>query len=43
MKPTQIIDPSSEKQMVAIARAMAFVECGVEIDEEKFHSAWALI
>lgn len=43
MKPTQLIDPYSERQMVAIARAMAFVECGVEIDEEKFHSAWALI
>jgi hypothetical protein len=43
MLPSDTIDPKNESQMVKIARAMAFVECGVWIDESYFRSAWALL
>lgn len=42
-KESMVIDPDSQTMMVKIARAMAFVECGVWIDEEKFVSAWNLL
>ena len=38
-----VIDPDSQTMMVKIARSMAFVECGVWIDEDKFVSAWNLL
>lgn len=41
--PTQIIDAYDEKMMVSIARAMTFVECGVEVDAVYFYSAWSLL
>lgn len=41
--PSQVIDPDDRTIMQKIARAMAFVECGVWIDEAKFESAWDLI
>lgn len=41
--PSSIIDPNDGRMMAKIARAMAFVECGVWIDPEKFDSAWSLI
>lgn len=43
MMPSDIINAYNESQMVKIARAMAFVECGVWIDESYFRSAWALL
>lgn len=39
---TQLIDHRSMSQMVAIARAMAKVECGVLLDKSLFESAWLL-
>lgn len=41
--PTQIINHKDAKLMCKIARAMAFVECGVWIEKEKFDSAWSLM
>lgn len=43
MLPSDVIDAYNESQMVKIARAMAFVECGEWIDESYFRSAWALL
>lgn len=40
---TAILDPNDRVQMTHIARAMAFVECGVWIEQEKFDSAWYLM
>ena len=37
-----IIDPDDRKLMVNIAREMAFVECGVQLDRAYFTSAWDL-
>lgn len=37
------LDPNDRTQMCNIARAMAFVECGVWIEPEKFISAWYLM
>ena len=42
LPPSYIIDHNDENLMCRIARAMAFVECGVWIDDAVFHSAWAL-
>ena len=41
--PSSIIDPYDEALMCNIARAMAFKECGVWIEPEKFKAAWCLI
>lgn len=41
--PTQIIDPTNSGMMIAIAQAMVYVECGVEIKKEFYQSAWALL
>lgn len=41
--PTQIIDPTNSVMMIAIAQAMVYVECGVEISKDYYYSAWALI
>ena len=43
LSSSQIIDPDDAALMCKIARAMAFVECGVWIDKEKFKSAWNLM
>lgn len=42
-QPSDIIDPDNRKQMVWLAREMAFVECGQYIDLQKFESAWDLL
>lgn len=42
-QPSDIIDPNNRKQMVWLAREMAFVECGQYIDMQKFESAWDLL
>lgn len=42
-QPSDIIDPDNRKQMVWLAREMAFVECGQYIDMQKFESAWDLL
>ena len=42
-QPSDIIDPNNRKQMVWLAREMAFVECGQYIDLQKFESAWDLL
>lgn len=39
----QILDSDNETMICKIAQSMAFVECGVELDEELFHSAWSLL
>lgn len=41
--PSEIIKPNDRKMICAIARAMAFVECGVWLDPEIFFSAWDLL
>lgn len=41
--PSQILHIQDKKNLLAICRAMAFVECGVWLDEEKFESAWSLL
>lgn len=41
--PTQIIDPANSVMMIAIAQAMVYVECGVEISKDYYYSAWALL
>lgn len=41
--PTQIIDPTNSVMMIAIAQAMVYVECGVEISKDYYYSAWALL
>lgn len=43
LSPTQVIDPFDKGQMCRIARAMAFMECGVWIEPAKFSSAWDLL
>ena len=43
MQPNDIILETNQKQMCAIARAMAFVENGIWIDEKIIESAWFLI
>ena len=43
LSSTAILDPNDRAQMTHIARAMAFVECGVWIEQEKFDSAWYLM
>lgn len=43
LSSTAILDPNDRVQMCNIARAMAYVECGVWIDPEKFNSAWYLM
>lgn len=43
LSSSAILDPNDRVQMCNIARAMAFVECGVWIDPEKFNSAWFLM
>lgn len=43
LSSTAILDPNDRVQMTHIARAMAFVECGVWIEQEKFDSAWYLM
>ena len=43
LSSTAILDPNDRVQMCNIARAMAFVECGVWIEPEKFESAWYLM
>ena len=43
LSSTAILDPNDRVQMTHIARAMAFVECGVWIEPEKFESAWYLM
>lgn len=40
--PHQVINHKSMSQMVAIAQAMAKVECGVLLDRSLFESAWLL-
>lgn len=41
--PSQVLHVGDRKNIVAICRAMAFVECGVWLDEELFDSAWDLM
>lgn len=41
--PNAFIDPNDRTMICNIARAMAFVECGVWIEPQKFISAWYLI
>lgn len=41
--PSDIIHADDKKLICAIARAMAFVECGQWIDPEQFESAYNLI
>lgn len=41
--PYDLIDPNDRKLMCAIARAMAWVETGVWLDEQIFESAWDLL
>lgn len=41
--PTQIINHKDATLMCKIARAMAYMECGVWIEKEKFESAWSLM
>lgn len=41
--PQQIIDPTNSVMMIAIAQAMVYVECGVEISKDYYYSAWALL
>lgn len=43
LSSSAILDPNDRTQMCNIARAMAFVECGVWIEPEKFISAWYLM
>lgn len=43
LSASAILDPNDRTQMCNIARAMAFVECGVWIEPEKFISAWYLM
>lgn len=43
LSSSAILDPNNRTQMCNIARAMAYVECGVWIDPEKFISAWYLM
>lgn len=43
LSSSAILDPNDRVQMCCIARAMAYVECGVWIDPEKFNSAWYLM
>lgn len=43
LQASDILDENNAAQMIKIARAMAFVECGQWIDEDIFKSAWFLI
>lgn len=43
LSSSAILDPNNRTQMCNIARAMAYVECGVWIDPKKFISAWYLM
>lgn len=43
LQASDIIDHKDATQLIKIARAMAFVECGQWIDEDIFESAWFLI
>lgn len=43
LQASDILDENNAAQMIRIARAMAFVECGQWIDEDIFKSAWFLI
>lgn len=42
MQPSDIIDVKNMEQMIRIARAMTFVECGVWIEKDKFITAWLM-
>lgn len=41
--PNQILSAKDRSGLIDIARAMAFVECGVWIERKKFESAWDLM
>lgn len=41
--PSQLIRIDDKKNLLAVCRAMAFMECGVWLDEELFESAWNLM
>lgn len=43
MTPSSFLDPNNDVQLCRIARAMAYVECGVWLDEKLFQSAWDLM
>lgn len=41
--PTRLLHATDKADLLAICRAMAFVECGVWLDKELFESAWNLM
>ena len=43
MADSEIIHKDDKKTILAICRAMAFVECGVWLDKDLFESAWNLM
>lgn len=43
LTPSHIIHINDKADLLAICRAMAFVECGVWLDKELFESAWCLL
>lgn len=43
ISPDAIIHSNNRKEVLAIARAMAFVECGQWLDQAYFDSAWSLL
>lgn len=43
ISPTDILDEKNMNLMCSIARAMAFVECGVWIDIQHFQTAWCMM
>lgn len=43
LSPTQVINQNDKGLMCRIARAMAYMECGVWIDPKLFNSAWSLM
>lgn len=40
---SQVIRANDKKNLLAICRAMAYMECGVWLDKELFESAWNLM
>lgn len=43
LAPSHIIHINDKADLLAICRAMAFVECGVTLDYDLFESAWNLL
>ena len=43
LSPTAKLDPNDRTLICNIARGMAYMECGVWIDSQKFISAWNLM